>query len=350
MIVTKTPIPKGFLQLNPGDYIIDIETTGFSAKFAAIYMIGFICFEDGQLTAQQWLAEKESDEYEMLFKLAALMEHQPLMCHYNGDQFDMPFIRQRMELYGMTLPGYRSLDFMKLARPYKKALGLDNLKLKTIEAYFGYERDDPYTGGDLIKVYKTYLQNKDRALQQMLLLHNYEDLLGLRDVMSHLPLFQLLDSFKEQAVNPDLHSSSIENGLYSAKFMTELKQGSYKLENEHFKLSLKDGEAIFTTDTTVSEMYYFFPDPKNYYYLPNEDYAVHKSLGQFVAKDHRLQATKANAYVKKDGFFLPCGNPRQAPFPLYFPDPDSKEAYVAVEDLMETDSFQLYIQWLLKQL
>ena len=45
---------------------------------------------------------------------------------------------------------------------------------------------------------------------------------------------------------------------------------------------------------------HFFPDPENYYYLPTEDTAIHKSVGEFVDPSHRKKATKKNCYIKKD--------------------------------------------------
>lgn len=51
--------------------------------------------------------------------------------------------------------------------------------------------------------------------------------------------------------------------------------------------------------------YYFFEDYKNYYYLPVEDKAIHKSLATFVAKEFRKPATRETARQQKSGSFLP---------------------------------------------
>ncbi len=53
------------------------------------------------------------------------------------------------------------------------------------------------------------------------------------------------------------------------------------------------------------ELKLYFPDFKNYYYLPAEDMAVHKSVSRFVDPSHRVRATKDTCYVKKEGDFLP---------------------------------------------
>ena len=51
--------------------------------------------------------------------------------------------------------------------------------------------------------------------------------------------------------------------------------------------------------------YHFFADYKNYYYLPQEDMAVHKSVGAYVEPAFRQKATAGNCYIKKTGTFLP---------------------------------------------
>ncbi len=349
MIISKKYLESQKLSLEPNTYIIDIETTGFSPKFASIYMIGLVSCQEKQCITEQWMAEKDSDEYEMLFKLNQLLTDNPTLYHYNGDQFDMPFIKKRMAIYNITCEAYESKDILKIVRPFKKRLALENMKLKTIEAYFGYHRDDPFSGGDLIEVYHAYLAEHDEQLKETLLLHNYEDLLGLMDVMAEQPLFQLMKDFRNGNFEPSLHTSTIENGIYEGKFNVPLTD-SYQVVHPMYDIEISSGEVSLRLPVKVDTLYHFFPDPKNYYYLVSEGYAIHKSVGQFVAKDHRIQASKATAYVKKEGFYLPANKRYELPVPLYFADTEQKECYVSVEDLVETNSFELYIKALLMQM
>ena len=52
-------------------------------------------------------------------------------------------------------------------------------------------------------------------------------------------------------------------------------------------------------------LYYFFSDYKNYYYLPQEDQAIHKSVAAYVEKEYRQPARKENCYTRQYGLFLP---------------------------------------------
>jgi hypothetical protein len=55
----------------------------------------------------------------------------------------------------------------------------------------------------------------------------------------------------------------------------------------------------------MGELRYFLPDYQDYYYLPDEDMAVHKSVAAFVDRKFRKPARPANCYTRKSGQFLP---------------------------------------------
>ena len=74
------------------------------------------------------------------------------------------------------------------------------------------------------------------------------------------------------------------------------------------------GDTVFITIPLNRRiMYHFFPDYKDYYYLPEEDTAMHKSVACFVDPSHRQKATAQNCYVKKEGIFLPQTEERFLP-------------------------------------
>lgn len=43
----------------------------------------------------------------------------------------------------------------------------------------------------------------------------------------------------------------------------------------------------------------------DYYYLPAEDVALHKSVAGFVEKPYRIPASAANCYTRKQSSYLP---------------------------------------------
>ncbi len=53
------------------------------------------------------------------------------------------------------------------------------------------------------------------------------------------------------------------------------------------------------------ELRYFYDHYQDYYYLPEEDVAMHKSVAAYVDRAYRRQATPSTAYLRKSGLFLP---------------------------------------------
>ena len=52
-------------------------------------------------------------------------------------------------------------------------------------------------------------------------------------------------------------------------------------------------------------MKYFYANYKDYYYLPEEDMAIHKYIAGYVDREHRVQARAETCYTRKPGVFLP---------------------------------------------
>ena len=98
------------------------------------------------------------------------------------------------------------------------------------------------------------------------------------------------------------------------------------------------------------ELKYFFPDPENYYYLPEEDTALHKSVGGLVDKKHRKQATKSTAYTKKEGVFLP--QPKEICTPSFTTSyHDSLSYFLFSEDFtQDSEVFRNYVDACLRYL
>ena len=99
----------------------------------------------------------------------------------------VPFVKKRLEYInrrlGKNIPdnleGITKLDLYKMIRPFKTALGLSNLKQKTIERFVGINRIDQMNGGELINVYFNYLGDRSQKLRTLLLQHNRDDMEGM---------------------------------------------------------------------------------------------------------------------------------------------------------------------------
>ena len=146
-----------------GICFLDIETTGFSRLYESIYLIGFTFFEEGCFITQQYLAGSQSEEGILLRRVLDDLRSFKIVATYNGDMFDLPFIKERSARLhirskedSLWFDRMVSLDLMRRYRPYKAFFGWPNMKLKTVEMSLGASRRDPFDGGQLIEVYKDF--------------------------------------------------------------------------------------------------------------------------------------------------------------------------------------------------
>lgn len=294
----------------------DIETTGFSGDYSNLYLIGCTYYKDGNWRLVQWFADTKSSEKEVLEHFFHFLTSFKILVHFNGDKFDIPYLLKRCA--ALKLPynfdNITSIDIYKKIKPYRRHLGLENLKQKSIEAFLGIAREDLYNGGQLIEVYEEYLRTRQDFLFNLLLLHNEDDLKGMPQLLPILfypdfftQSFQMKDFFKSAGSTPAVHL--LLQGEDSVCLPVPLNGSttSYGFSAAKNRIDL----SIRLYEGTLK---YYYPNYKDYYYLIYEDTAVHKSIGEYVDRDARIKATKETCYTKKSGCFLP------QPSPLWTPD------------------------------
>ena len=280
----------------------DIETTGFSGQSAYLYLIGCIFFNHKTWRIRQWFLDDPTSEKELLLSFFDFIGGYTWLVHFNGSAFDIPFIEKRLERYRLakSFSFFESLDLYKEIRAYKKPLGLASVKQKELEEYLGIRRADPFSGGELIDVYYEYIDTHREALLSCLLLHNADDLRGM---LSILPLYGLALLLKG-----DFAVRTCIQGTDSLDFCldTELPlPPSAKLSFCNCRLTVQSGQITAQVPLAKETMKYFYTNYKDYYYLPDEDQAIHKSVAAFVDRAHRKAATPASCYAKRSSVFLP---------------------------------------------
>ena len=73
----------------------DIETTGFSADYNTVYLIGCIWPEGDHLRLIQWFADTRDAEADVLAAFFDFLNAFNTLVHFNGDMFDIPFVTKR---------------------------------------------------------------------------------------------------------------------------------------------------------------------------------------------------------------------------------------------------------------
>ncbi|NDL66306.1 ribonuclease H-like domain-containing protein [Anaerotalea alkaliphila] len=338
----ETALP--FLEhLRPGECVLDIETTGFDRRSDQLLLAGCLYRSPDGIRSVQWLGERPADEYELLYRLREFLSPFKTLAHYNGTAFDLPFLGARFRSFGLESPleDLGQYDLYLRLRPCKQALGFPGLRLQVLAAHFGLGRTDNSSGFLLARTHREFLEGHRRDLAQPLLVHNREDLENTLVLLALRPLLETVLQLKENRFHPE--SFSLEREEDQITFL-------FRLEQRHFGTAAFDGSGhrILLQGSLLSlhlpirplSLLHYFSDYRNYYYLPKEDTAIHKSVGRFVAPGHRVQAGKDTAFVRKSGLFveLPAVlGPHLKGLPLFHKDPRREHVYVEASALASLD-------------
>lgn len=319
-------------QFGPLDKILffDIETTGFSSNTSSVYLIGCVFYEKESDTfrSMQWFSEQKQEEALLIHSFFEYANAFDVLIHYNGQGFDIPFIEKKCLTYNLPyrFSRFTSLDLYREISPFKKFLKLPHLKQKSVEDFLEIEREDPFTGGELISVYQSYLLQPSEEAYGSLIQHNLDD---LRCMVKILPILSYADLFRgkfhvsqltlPRSLDVSTPAEYSSDSVFPSSSVKEEPEKELILEltpdtplpkrisfgNQEFYFTAFQQKCRIKIKLYTGELKYFYPNYRDYYYLPEEDTSIHKSVAFYVDKDFRTQAKAANCYSKKTGCFLP---------------------------------------------
>lgn len=332
---------------------INIETTGFTAKSSNLYLIGCIYFKNDSWNTIQWIAENYDEEVEVLQAFLEFSLGYTFFIHFNGNKFDIPYLQQKCEIYNIPFlfEVFKGVDIYKRVKPYQSFMKLEDCKQKTLEGFLGIKRMETVAGGELINYYHDYVCNHSEELFDAIVLHNAETLLGMFDLIAILAipdLFNLQVRVMKVQANyyNDYDNKKRQELILNLRFMTPLPVPlSYQANGCYF--TGNDMNGMLKVPLCEGELKYFYSNYKDYYYIPSEDTAIHKSVAGFVDKDNRKQATAATCYTRKVSTYLPEWELVFTPF--YKRSYRDKEIFFELTDEFKTsrESFNKYAEHIL---
>lgn len=160
---------------------MDIETLGL--KNCPIILIGIAEIKNSNIISTQYLLRDKDEEVAVLEGYLSHLDEYSVHVTFNGKFFDVPFIENRLNYYGMnskrlTLPHY---DLLYYAR-YLWKDKLPNCKLQTIEKnIFGLDREGDVPGKYVPEFYETYLREDNIGPIVPIVNHNKQDIVSLAD-------------------------------------------------------------------------------------------------------------------------------------------------------------------------
>lgn len=327
---------RRFLGLNPEECVFfDIETTGFSASGSQLYLIGVVYLKNDTWQSLQWFADTFHSEEEVLSAFLTFIKDYSYLISFNGDGFDIPYLSKKALMFDIenTIPHLCSVDIFKAVKLFKSLLSLENYKQKSIERFLDLKREDQYNGGELIEVYQQYLRNGSDELYHLLILHNAEDIAGMPDILPIMAYGRLTDTSSCGINVPDMIIKEVQCDTQNEELIVHFESDITFPKARRFStrtrfLQVCENEICLRLRMLQGELKHFFPNYKDYYYLPREDMALHKSVSQFVDKEFREKAKAANCYVRATGLFLPqCSEAIEPVFCKEYKDKDTYFPY-----------------------
>lgn len=299
----------------PGNVLfLDLATTGIKRADCRVYMIGCICMQHDGWELTQWFDDTGLDEKRILSSFLIYCSRFRYVINYNGNRFDLPFLRARIEVHGMqdmasSFLSMSSIDLYGYIAPYRHLLGLADYRQQTLEQALQTGRTENRDGKEMIELYKKYLALPSSTLLDQLTAWNEADVSGLLDL---LPLAQFThleemkaDVRKAQAnYFTDHEGNPAEELLIQFAIPFTLPVRIYAgLDHCYLKI---DGETgVLKIPLYTEEMKYFYANYRDYYYLPGEDMAIHKYIASYVDKNRRVQARPETCYTRKQSSYLP---------------------------------------------
>ena len=394
IFTNEVTVPEACLPLAaaaPEDTLmVDIETTGLNPVTSHLYLIGCVFRANGQWLIRQYLAEDPSEEVMILLAFSELAGHFTTLMHFNGERFDLPYLRHRFSHHHLPCPfeGCRSVDLYQDLRRLRRLLNLEHMNQKSLEGFLHVGRDDQMSGGELIAVYERYSLTRSPEDLYLLRIHNQEDLSGMPQLLrlysyraflaSPAPYLEnaAVESARVQTEDADEPSESLlsedagkhlqagsrlikeageplsENVYESLQLSVQLPQlpefpVPVRAEVPGAGLTLSGQTARLDLALCHGEAKHFFSNYRDYYYLPVEDAVYHKSAARFVDPRFREPARPDNCCVKKTGVFLPQPEGLYTPvFSRYYHDPLEWFEYDEAAGLSEDEARRLFTAWM----
>ncbi len=315
---------------------LDIETTGLSPSNSQLYMIGLAYYENGAWCIEQWMATRGTEERELLIKLSQFLPRFTHIIHFNGNRFDIPYLTEKAaELFvKLSFEDYEGIDIYKRVSAIKQLLVLPDCRQKTIEQFLGINRIDKYSGGELIQIYKAYVDAPNDSMLTLLIQHNYDDMKGMLDILPILSYCEICDTDSLVTRVEMLKSHTVTGKecyelVMTLKLPIELPKKLFSHFDGNF-LTAEGTRATLKVPVFEQELKFYYSNYKEYYYIPSMDAAYHKSVASHVDASMREQATAYNCYTRKDSLFLKQYDILVEPF--FKKDYKDKETYFEISD------------------
>ena len=278
-----------------GDAILDITASGRYFRTSRLLRIDLIRRNESRHNESRrnesgvrlisWISEQESDEYEMLAALSDALDSIRRIITFNGNAFDLPHLHQKYKAFDLMDPlqGKQYLDLMLRLKPISRFLALPSGKLADFAGFLHLAQPD--ASDEASFRFHPGAEDKHEASTP-------NDALYTLECMSLLHYADFLD----QGARIREVTTDEERVIFRLHYPDGFPVG-FSVHDSGFHLRFsEDGTVLLSSRICNGSIRYYHTDVKNYWYLPLEGYAIHKSAAQYVDKSRREKAVRENCY------------------------------------------------------
>ena len=283
-----------------GDAILDITASGRYFRTSRLLRIDLIRRNESRHNESRrnesrrnesgvrlisWISEQESDEYEMLTALSDALDSIRRIITFNGNAFDLPHLHQKYKAFDLMDPlqGKQYLDLMLRLKPISRFLALPSGKLADFAGFLHLAQPD--ASDEASFRFHPGAEDKHEASTP-------NDALYTLECMSLLHYADFLD----QGARIREVTTDEERVIFRLHYPDGFPVG-FSVHDSGFHLRFsEDGTILLSSRICNGSIRYYHTDVKNYWYLPLEGYAIHKSAAQYVDKSRREKAVRENCY------------------------------------------------------
>ena len=221
----------------------------------------------------------------MLTALSDALDSIRRIITFNGNAFDLPHLHQKYKAFDLMDPlqGKQYLDLMLRLKPISRFLALPSGKLADFAGFLHLAQPD--ASDEASFRFHPGAEDKHEASTP-------NDALYTLECMSLLHYADFLD----QGARIREVTTDEERVIFRLHYPDGFPVG-FSVHDSGFHLRFsEDGTVLLSSRICNGSIRYYHTDVKNYWYLPLEGYAIHKSAAQYVDKSRREKAVRENCY------------------------------------------------------
>ena len=231
---------------------IDIETLGLSFD-NPIILFGLAKIKQGKAILSQFLVHDISQERSALALFKSQIEKGSCLVTYNGQMFDIPYIKQRLAYYGDDIKFW--CNHVDIIWSTRKVLSEDlpNFRQSTIEDFFKLPRGINIPGALVPHFYNKYVETGNVGPLVPLVNHNKEDLINLALIVSRLYDYQNNKTCNDKKFKTDKNNKN-KTEVFFSNYPTTFLLICYVLMKRNLLTSIGGRELQMTSRFAADAM------------------------------------------------------------------------------------------------